>query len=153
MDKEVKKVRVGRLFIGNQGTTIYIYMADDKDKAIIDYAMLTPQAINLRIVRLEVQAANFEHKLEMFQMLQTVGQFNGLPSEDPHLHLKIFLDVCDAFKIVGASHEELRFRLFPFSLRDRARVWLNPLPPDFITIWNDLADNFLMKCFLRKIEK
>ena len=66
-------------------------MADDRDKAIIDYAMLTPQAINPRIVKLEVQAANFEHKLVMFQMLQIVGQFNELPSEDPHLHRKFFL--------------------------------------------------------------
>ncbi|KAH9723366.1 hypothetical protein KPL70_007095 [Citrus sinensis] len=83
----------------------------------------------------------------MFQMLQTVGQFNGLPSEDPHLHLKLFFEVSDAFTIVGASQEALRLRLFPFSLRDRARAWLNSLPPNSITTWNDLADKFLLKYF------
>ncbi|KAH9680360.1 hypothetical protein KPL71_026519 [Citrus sinensis] len=81
------------------------------------------------------------------RMLQTVGQFNGLPSEDPHLHLKLFLEVSDAFKIAGASQEALRLRLFSFSLRDRARAWLNSLPPDSITTWSDLANKFLLKYF------
>lgn len=53
-------------------------MADDRG-VIKDYAMLTPQVIQLGIVRLEVQATNFEFKLVMFLMLQIVGQFNGLP--------------------------------------------------------------------------
>ena len=97
-------------------------MANDRDRAIRDYAMLTPQAIHLGIVRPDVQVDNFELKPVMFQMLQTVGQFNGLPSEDPHLHLKLFLEVSDAFKIIGASQEALRLRLFLFSLRDQVRA-------------------------------
>ena len=55
--------------------------------------------------------------------------------------------VSDAFKIAGATHDALRLRLFPYSLRDRARAWLNLLPSDSITTWNDLADKFLMKYF------
>ena len=50
-------------------------------------------------------------------MLQTVGQFNGLPFKDPYLHLKLFLEVSDAFKIAGAIQDILRLRLFPYSLR------------------------------------
>ena len=80
-----------------------IHMANDNDKAIRDYAMLTHQVIHSGIVRPDVQADDFELKPVMFQMLQTVRQFNGLPSEDPHLHLKLFLEVSDAFKITGAS--------------------------------------------------
>ncbi|KAH9657995.1 hypothetical protein KPL70_023310 [Citrus sinensis] len=127
------------------GNNNIIHMANDRDRAIQDYAVLTPQAIHPGIVRPDVQADNFELKPMMFQMFQTVRQFNGLPSEDPHLHLKLFLEVSDAFKIAGASQEALRLRLFPFSLRDRARAWLNSLPPDFITTWNDLTNKFLMK--------
>ncbi|KAH9679446.1 hypothetical protein KPL71_026137 [Citrus sinensis] len=41
----------------------------------------------------------------------------------------------------------IAIRLFPFSLRDRARAWLNSLLPDSITTWNDLADKLLMKYF------
>ena len=83
----------------------------------------------------------------MFQMLQIVGQFNGLLFEDHHLLFKLFLEISDAFKIAGATKDALRLRLFPYSLRDRARVWLNSLPSDSITTWNELADKFLMKYF------
>ena len=61
--------------------------------------------------------------------------------------LKLFLEVSNAFKIAGASQESLRLRLFSFSLRDRVRAWLNSLPLDSITTWNDLPDKFLMKYF------
>ena len=106
-------------------------MANDRDRAIRDYAVLTPQVVHPGIVIPEVEAANFELKPMMFQMLQIVGQFNGLTFEDPHLHLKLFLEVSDAFKIAGATQDALRLRLFPFS----------------ITTWNDLDDKFLMKYF------
>ncbi|KAH9649078.1 hypothetical protein KPL70_025843 [Citrus sinensis] len=75
------------------GNNNIIYMADDRDMAIRDYAVLTPQVVLPGIVRPEVEAANFELKPMMFQMLQTVSQFNGLPYEDPHIHLKLFLEL------------------------------------------------------------
>ncbi|XP_060974037.1 uncharacterized protein LOC133039215 [Cannabis sativa] len=55
--------------------------------------------------------------------------------------------VSDSFNIQGVSEEVLRLKLFPFSLRDRARSWLNTLPPDSVTNWNDLAEKFLRKYF------
>ena len=91
---------------GPPGNNI-IHMADDRDRVIRDYAMLTPQVINLGIVRLEVQADNFELKPMMFQMLRIVGQFNGLPFEDFHILLKLFLEVSDAFNIDEALQEAL----------------------------------------------
>ena len=100
------------------GNNNIIYMANDKDRSIRDYAVLTPQVIHPDIIRPEVDAVNFELKPVMFQMLQTVGQFNRLPNEDLHLHLKLFLEVSDAFKIAGATQDALRLRHFPYSLRD-----------------------------------
>ena len=43
-----------------------IYMADDRDKAIRDNVLLTPQLIHPGIVRPEVQVANFELKPVLF---------------------------------------------------------------------------------------
>ena len=48
-------------------------MADDRDRAIRDYTVLTPQVVHPGIIRPEVDAANFELKPVMFQMLQTIG--------------------------------------------------------------------------------
>ena len=78
-------------------------MADNTDRAIRDYVMLTLQVMYPEIVRPEVQAAHFDLEPMMFQMLQTVGQFNGFSSKDSHLYLKLFLEVSDAFKIAGIS--------------------------------------------------
>ena len=86
-----------------QPVNAQIYMAYDRDIAIRVYVVLTPQIVHPEIVRPEVEATNFELKLVIFQILQIVGQFNGLPSEDPHLYLKLFLEVSDTFKITGAS--------------------------------------------------
>ena len=129
------------------GNNNIIYMANDRDRAIIDYVVLTPQVVHPGIVRPEVEAANFELKPMMFQMFQTVGQFSGLPTEDPHLYFKLFLEVSDTFKIAGATQDALRLKLSPYSLRDRARAWLNSLPSDSIITWNELTDKFLMKYF------
>ena len=124
-----------------------IILADDRARAIREYAAPMFNELNPGIVRPEIQAPQFELKPVMFQMLQTVGQFSGMPTEDPHLHLRSFLEVSDSFKIQGVSEEVLRLKLFPFSLRDRARSWLNTLPPDSVTNWNDLAEKFLRKYF------
>ena len=55
------------------GNNNIIYMANDSYKAIRDYAVLTPQVVDPEIIRPKVEAANFELKLVMFQMLQTVS--------------------------------------------------------------------------------
>ena len=61
------------------GNNNIIHMTNDRDRAIRDYAVLTPQAIHSRIVRPDFPADNFELKPVIFQKLQTVRQFNGLP--------------------------------------------------------------------------
>ncbi|XP_062088447.1 uncharacterized protein LOC133795008 [Humulus lupulus] len=125
----------------------HIALADDRARAIREYVAPMFNKLNPGIVRPEIQAPQFELKPVMFQMLQTVGQFSGLPTEDPQLHLRSFLEVSDSFKLQGVSEEALRLKLFPFSLRDRARSWLNTLPPDSVTNWNELAEKFLRKYF------
>ncbi|KAL5571470.1 hypothetical protein UlMin_021067 [Ulmus minor] len=57
------------------------------------------------------------------------------------------LDGLNSSIINGVTYDILKLKLFPYSLRDRARAWLNSLPSDSITTWNDLAEKFLMKYF------
>ncbi|XP_062085597.1 uncharacterized protein LOC133791695 [Humulus lupulus] len=122
-------------------------MDDDRERAIREYAAPMFNELNPGIVRPEIQVAQFELKPVMFQMLQIVGQFSGLPIEDPHLHLRSFLEVSDSFKLQGVTEEALRLKLFPFSLRDRDKAWLNTLPSNPVTTWHELVEKCLMKYF------
>ncbi|XP_075487951.1 uncharacterized protein LOC142527119 [Primulina tabacum] len=47
----------------------------------------------------------------------------------------------------GVSDDAVRLRLFPFSLRDKAKSWLNCFPVGSITTWEDMAKAFLIKYF------
>ncbi|KAA3470052.1 protein FAR1-RELATED SEQUENCE 5-like [Gossypium australe] len=80
-------------------------------------------------------------------MLQIVGQFSGMPTKDPHLNLRLFMEMSESFKMASVTKDALRLKLFPYSLRDRAQAWLNSLPPDSISTWQKLAERFLMKYF------
>ncbi len=70
-----------------------------------------------------------------------------MPMEDLHLHLQLFMEVSDSFRIVGVTEDALRLKLFLYSLRDRARAWLNSLSPSSISTWQELAERFLVKYF------
>ena len=45
------------------------------------------------------------------------------------------------------SEDAIRLRLFPFSLKDKAKSWLNSLPAGSITTWEQLAQKFLAKYY------
>ncbi|RVW62965.1 hypothetical protein CK203_062373 [Vitis vinifera] len=55
--------------------------------------------------------------------------FHGMESENPYQHIKEFEDVCNTFLEGGASINLMRLKLFPFTLKDKAKVWLNSLRP------------------------
>ncbi|XP_061354840.1 uncharacterized protein LOC133299401 [Gastrolobium bilobum] len=99
------------------------------------------------IVQPEIAAGNFELKPVMFDLLETIGLFNGMPSEDPLLHFKNFMEVADSFKIQGVTSNTLKMNLFPFSLTNGAKAWSNTLQPNSIRRWEDMAEKFLMKFF------
>ncbi|XP_061368128.1 uncharacterized protein LOC133311123 [Gastrolobium bilobum] len=83
----------------------------------------------------------------VFTMLQNMGQFHGLLMEDPHKHLRNFIEVANTFRNPKISDDVLRLKLFPHSLADKAKEWLNSLPSNSITNWHTLAEKFIMKFF------
>ena len=105
-------------------------------------SMVTPPVIR----RPTIQENNFELKSITLQLLQGI-QFHGLAHEDPNAHILNFLEVCDTVKYNGVSDDAIRIRLFPFSLKEKAKHWLISEPPDSITSWDDLLENFLARFF------
>ena len=63
-------------------------------------------------------ARSFELKPSVLNCLLT---FYGLENEDPYSHLNDFHAIYQTFKYVNFSDEDVKLRLFPFSLKDRAR--------------------------------
>ena len=55
--------------------------------------------------------------------------FHGMESENPYAHIKEFEEVCNTFQEGGASIDLMRLKLFPFTLKDKAKIWLNSLRP------------------------
>jgi hypothetical protein len=61
--------------------------------------------------------------------------------------VKKFRDICATFKFQNFSDESVHLRLFPFSLHDRARAWLDSNTTWSITSWESLLSKFYNKFF------
>ena len=99
----------------------------------------TPSCI---ILPLNQQAFNL--KPGMIQLLPT---FHGMDSENPYIHIKDFEEVCNTFIDRTCTEETIRLKLFPFSLKDKAKLWLNSLRPRSIGTWREMQAEFLKKYF------
>ncbi|KAK9043215.1 hypothetical protein V6N11_071562 [Hibiscus sabdariffa] len=66
-------------------------------------------------------------------------------AENARQHLKSFLEICNSFKIHGVSNDVLKLKLFPYSLRDKAKAWLNNLLSGSLQSWTELCRSFLAK--------
>ncbi|RVX13009.1 hypothetical protein CK203_009808 [Vitis vinifera] len=69
--------------------------------------------------------------------------FHGMESENPYAHIKEFEEVCNTFREGGASIDLMRLKLFPFTLKDKAKIWLNSLRPRSIRNWVDLQAEYM----------
>jgi len=59
-----------------------------------------------------------------------------------------FLEIYDTQRINGVSAEVIKLKLFPLSLRDKAKTWFNSLPKSTIVTWDEMANKFLTKYLL-----
>lgn len=75
------------------------------------------------------------------------NMFSRLPTENPNLHLFIFVEVCSILKCNNVDPSTIRIRLVPFSLRDRACEWVQSLLENSIIIWGKLKVVFLARYF------
>jgi hypothetical protein len=66
----------------------------------------------------DITVAHFEIKFGFIQMLPL---FYGLSNEDPYKHLDEFIEISSTIRLQNFSKDALRMRLFPFSLKDKAK--------------------------------
>jgi hypothetical protein len=95
----------------------------------------TPDIIDLPILNLEEIGRPFEIKTLTICMVQH-SPFTG--KEDLNLHLQAFIQQCQTFNMDGVTQDQMRARLFPFSLLGKALQWFHSQPPETVQNWNTL---------------
>ncbi|KAJ8774225.1 hypothetical protein K2173_009656 [Erythroxylum novogranatense] len=74
--------------------------------------------------------------------------FTGVASYCPITHLKNFLEIVDSYQVANVSNEQMRLRLFSFSLAGAAKEWMwDANPKGSLMTWGELKDKFMRKYF------
>jgi hypothetical protein len=94
----------------------------------------------------EINADSYEVSPSLLNLI-TREQFGGSTVEDASMHLHDFVEICDMQKFKNVESDILKLKLFPFSLRGKAKEWLHSLPTDSIKTWNDLKEAFIKKYY------
>ncbi|XP_026378387.1 uncharacterized protein LOC113272804 [Papaver somniferum] len=86
----------------------------------------------------------FELKASTIHMLPV---FRGADAENPYHHVRDFEDICGTLHFDQMPEESLKLRLFSFSLKEKAKSWMNALQPHSIGTWEELTKEFFKKFF------
>ncbi|XP_052177519.1 uncharacterized protein LOC127791578 [Diospyros lotus] len=70
-----------------------------------------------------------------------------MDSENPYTHMREFEEVCGTCVDQNVNEDTVRLKLFPFSLKDKAKMWLNTLESRSIGTWREMQTKFLKKYF------
>jgi hypothetical protein len=74
-------------------------------------------------------------------------QFFGTSSDDAAAHLNNFIELCEMQKYDNVDGNIIKLKLFPFSLRGRAKDWLLSLPRNSFDSWDKCKDAFIGKYY------
>ncbi|XP_057513288.1 uncharacterized protein LOC130795259 [Actinidia eriantha] len=81
-------------------------------------------------------------------MLINLPIFRGVLNENPYTHVELFEEIVSTVRVdVNIRTEWVKLRLFPFSLKERAKEWFSMLRPGSIRTWVDLQKEFYKKYF------
>jgi hypothetical protein len=67
--------------------------------------------------------------------------------EDLNLHLQAFIQLCQTFNMDGVTQDQMRARLFPFSLLGKALQWFYSQPVGTVQNWDTLMRDFMKEYY------
>ncbi|XP_026434402.1 uncharacterized protein LOC113331971 isoform X2 [Papaver somniferum] len=112
-------------------------------KSLRDY-MYPTRVSQLSCIVLPTTTATYEIRASTIQGLP---KFYGKENENPYYHIRDFEELCGTMKFKDLADDYLRLSLFPFSLKDKAKSWLNALAPSSVSTWDGMINLFLYKFF------
>jgi hypothetical protein len=74
-------------------------------------------------------------------------RYAGDGTVHPSDHLLKFKELCELFKVAGLSRENAMKKLFPLSLKDKAREWYQLLDDPHHSEWKELESLFYSKFY------
>lgn len=93
-----------------------------------------------------VNPANFDTKSYMISSLRD-NLFDENAIRDPWEHLARFYETTLMCRLVDVTEDQVKPRLFSFSLIGRAKDWLFCLPNGTIRTWKNVEDKFFERVF------
>ena len=84
------------------------------------------------------RGANFRIDSHVMSMLPI---FHGKPSEDPYRHVDELSQVFEINHLQNVPVDTMKMKLFPATLRDRAKDWFLKLGKEF-TSWTEMEQEF-----------
>src|SRR3954466_13461114 len=93
-----------------------------------------------------LEAALYEIKPALLNLVMK-EQFSGISTEDVASHLNNFVELCEMHKYRDIDGDIIELKLFPFSLRGRAKDFLLSFPRNSIDSWVKCKDDFIGKYY------
>ncbi|XP_057808488.1 uncharacterized protein LOC131022965 [Salvia miltiorrhiza] len=89
-------------------------------------------------------AKNYVLKPMHFSQLPS---FYGMPSEDALNFIREFYSVVTDFPPQGLNTDQLKMKCFPYTLKDKAKVWFMSLEPNSLRNWDAVYEKFMAKYY------
>jgi hypothetical protein len=90
------------------------------------------------------EASFYEIKPALLNLVMK-EQFSGASTDNAAAHLNNFVELYEMQKYKDVDSDIIKLKLFPFSLRGRAKDWLLYLPRNIIDSWVKCKDAFIGK--------
>ena len=125
--------------INEQEDNHSLHNDQDRPRTLREHVNLISNSIPSCLI-FPADVCHFNFKPGIIQLLPT---FHGFDSENPYLHLREFEEVCHTYNNLNCSMNTIKLKLFPFSLKDKAKTWLQNLRSGSVNSWDELQQQFL----------
>ena len=93
-----------------------------------------------------ISSPGYEFSPDYISMIRGLS-FSGFKHENPYEHLREFEHLCSCRLIHGMTQETLKWKLFPFSLNEKAKQWYTYTAKRVNGDWKELRDKFCLAFF------
>jgi hypothetical protein len=122
-------------------------MANPKNTKLCDFTSMNNSDFICTPIKAPIPTTNFYEIKPALLNLVMKEQFSGATTKDAAAHLNNFVELCEMQKYKDVDSDIFKFKLFPFSLRGKAKDWLLSLTKNSIDSWAKCKDAFIGRSY------